>query len=32
MLYMYVCGDAYGSGTFDETACYSAMVTDKPLL
>jgi kumamolisin len=29
MLYMYVCGDAYGSGTFDETACYSAMVTDK---
>jgi kumamolisin len=29
MLYMYVCGDAYGSGTFSETACYAAMVTDK---
>jgi kumamolisin len=29
MLYMYVCGDAYGSGTFSETACYSEMVTDK---
>jgi subtilase family serine protease len=28
-LYMYVCGDAYGSGTFSETACYAAMVTDK---
>jgi subtilase family serine protease len=29
MLYMYVCGDAYGSGTFSETACYASMVTDK---
>jgi subtilase family serine protease len=29
MLYMYVCGDADGSGTFDETACLSAMVTTK---
>ena len=27
MLYMYVCGDAYNSGTFDETACYASMVT-----
>ncbi len=27
MLYMYVCGDAYGSGTFSDTACLSAMVT-----
>jgi kumamolisin len=27
MLYMYVCGDAYNSGTFDETACFSAMVS-----
>jgi kumamolisin len=27
MLYMYVCGDAYGSGSFSETACLSAMVT-----
>ncbi len=31
MLYMYVCGDAYGSGTFDETACLSAMSTASPL-
>ncbi|MGB0049591.1 MAG: protease pro-enzyme activation domain-containing protein, partial [Terriglobales bacterium] len=29
MLYMYVCGDAYGTGTFSETDCLSAMVTDK---
>jgi kumamolisin len=30
MLYMYVCGDAFDpNGTFSETACYSAMVTDK---
>ncbi len=29
MLYMFVCGDAYGSGTFDETACLAAMVTTK---
>jgi kumamolisin len=29
MLYMYVCGDAYGTGTFSETACYAAMVTNK---
>ncbi len=29
MLYMYVCGDDYGSETFSETACYSAMVTDE---
>ena len=27
MLYNFVCGDAYNSGTFDETACLSAMVT-----
>jgi subtilase family serine protease len=27
MLYMYVCGDAYGSGTFSDTACLSAMST-----
>ena len=27
MLYMYVCGDAYGKGTFSDTACLSAMVT-----
>jgi subtilase family serine protease len=26
-LYNFVCGDAYNSGTFDETACLSAMVT-----
>jgi subtilase family serine protease len=31
MTYMYVCGDAYGSGTFDETGCLSAMVSAKPL-
>src|SRR5271165_3088601 len=31
MLYMYVCGDAYGSGNFDETACLSAMSTASPL-
>src|SRR5580698_3096672 len=31
MLYMYVCGDAYGSGTFDETACLSAMSKASPL-
>jgi subtilase family serine protease len=33
MLYMYVCGDADGSGTFDETACLGAMstTTDAPL-
>jgi len=33
MLYMYVCGDAYGTQTFDETACLSAMSTtaDAPL-
>jgi subtilase family serine protease len=29
MLYMYVCGDAFGTGDFSETACLSAMVTDK---
>jgi len=27
MLYMYVCGDAYGTGDFSDTACLSAMVT-----
>ncbi|HTR22730.1 MAG TPA: protease pro-enzyme activation domain-containing protein [Terriglobales bacterium] len=27
MLYNFVCGDAYNSGTFDETACLSAMVS-----
>ena len=27
MTYNFVCGDAYNSGTFDETACLSAMVT-----
>ncbi len=27
MLYNFVCGDAFNSGTFDETACLSAMVT-----
>jgi kumamolisin len=27
MTYMYVCGDAYGSGTFSDTACLSAMST-----
>ncbi len=27
MLYNYVCGDAYNSGTFSDTACLSAMVT-----
>ena len=31
MLYMYVCGDAFGSGTFDETACLGAMSTASPL-
>jgi subtilase family serine protease len=31
MLYMYVCGDAYGTGTFDETDCLSAMTTASPL-
>lgn len=33
MLYMYVCGDAFGVGSFDETACLSAMSTtgDAPL-
>jgi len=31
MLYMYVCGDAFGSGAFSETACYSAMSTASPL-
>jgi kumamolisin len=33
MLYMYVCGDAYGTGTISDTACLSAMVstTDAPL-
>jgi len=29
MLYMFVCGDAFGAGTFDETACLSSMVTTK---
>jgi len=29
MLYMYVCGNAYGTGEFSETDCYAAMVTDK---
>ncbi len=29
MLYMYVCGDAYNSGTFSDTACLSAMVTNE---
>jgi len=28
MLYMYVCGDAYGTGTFNEVDCLSAMVTN----
>jgi kumamolisin len=28
MLYMYVCGDAYGTGSISDTACLSAMVTD----
>jgi subtilase family serine protease len=27
MLYMYVCGDAFGAGTFSETACLSSMVS-----
>ena len=31
MLYMYVCGDAYNTGTFSETACISTMVTASPL-
>jgi subtilase family serine protease len=31
MTYMYVCGDAFGAGTFDETACLSAMSTASPL-
>jgi len=31
MLYMYVCGDAYGSGTFLDTACLGAMSTASPL-
>jgi subtilase family serine protease len=31
MLYMYVCGDAFGTGTFNETDCLSAMSTAKPL-
>jgi kumamolisin len=29
MLYMYVCGDAFGAGNFSETACLSAMVSTK---
>jgi kumamolisin len=28
MLYMYVCGDAYGTGSISDMACLSAMVTD----
>jgi len=28
MTYNFVCGDAYNSGTFDETGCLSAMVTN----
>ncbi len=28
MLYMYVCGDAFNSGTFSETACLSSMVSN----
>jgi len=31
MTYMYVCGDAYISGTFDETGCLAAMVSKQPL-
>ena len=31
MLYHYVCGDAYISGTFDETACLAAISTSKTL-
>jgi len=31
MLYMYVCGDAFGTGNFDETACLGAMSTAAPL-
>ncbi|MGB9074940.1 MAG: choice-of-anchor D domain-containing protein [Terriglobales bacterium] len=27
MLYNFVCGDAYNTGTFDETACLSSMVS-----
>ena len=29
MLYIYVCGDAYGTGQFSDTACLSAMVATK---
>jgi len=29
MLYNYVCGDAFNSGSFDETACMAAMVSNK---
>jgi len=29
MLYMYVCGNAYGTGQFSDTACLSAMVSTK---
>jgi kumamolisin len=28
MLYNYVCGDAYNEGTFDETGCLAAMVSN----
>ena len=28
MLFMYVCGDVYGTGTFNEVDCLSAMVTN----
>jgi len=31
MTYMYVCGDAFVSGSFDETGCLSAMVSAHPL-
>jgi subtilase family serine protease len=31
MLYNYVCGDAYGTGNFDETACLAAISTSKTL-
>ena len=31
MLYMYVCGDAFGTGNFDETACLAAISTSKTL-
>jgi subtilase family serine protease len=29
MLYMYVCGNAYGTGEFSETDCFSSMVSDE---